>query len=140
MSDHDIEIVKQYFKQDQFARENGIELVSIERGKATARMQITEKHYNAFGIAHGGALFSLADIAFAAAANTHGVVSLSISVTMSYIKARSNGVLTAYAYEVSSSRKLGTYRVDIKDEEDKIVAIFEGMVYRKEDKLKDCIR
>jgi len=50
MSDHDIEIVKQYFKQDQFARENGIELVSIERGKATARMQITEKHYNAFAL------------------------------------------------------------------------------------------
>ena len=46
-------------------------------------MPITQKVKNGMGIAHGGAIFTLADIAFGAACNSDartGVVSLSTSI------------------------------------------------------------
>lgn len=46
-------------------------------------MPITEHHKNGMGVAHGGAIFALADVAFGAAANagrTTGVVSLTSSI------------------------------------------------------------
>lgn len=133
-------IVKRYFEQDAFARSLGIEVTEIGAGSATACMRLTPGHHNSFGVTHGGALFSLADLAFAVAANTHDVVSLSINAHMQYIKATSTGTLTARAKEVSSSRKLGMYRVDITDEAGDIVATFEGMVYRKKERLEECIK
>jgi Uncharacterized protein, possibly involved in aromatic compounds catabolism len=60
-----IEIIK----NDQFAKLVGLELVKVELGYAEVRMVITEKHLNGVGIVQGGALFTLADFAFAAAAN-----------------------------------------------------------------------
>jgi len=129
--------VKKCFERDNFARANGIELVDVSEGKATARMTINERHLNSFGVTHGGALFTLADFAFAVAGNTHGQVALSINSHMSYIKATTGGVLTAHAHEVKSSRKLGMYRVEIVDEASDIVATFEGMVYKKKETIED---
>jgi acyl-CoA thioesterase len=132
-----MEIVKKCFERDNFARENGIELVEVSEGKAVARMTIQEKHLNSFGVTHGGALFTLADFSFAVAGNTHGQVALSINAHMSYIKATSSGVLTSYAREVKSSRRLGMYHAEIKDEDGDIVATFEGMVYKKKQTLEE---
>jgi acyl-CoA thioesterase len=140
MSTEKFGIVKRYFDQDAFARSLGIEVTDIDQGRATARMELSPGHHNSFGVTHGGALFSLADLAFAVAANTHEVVSLSINAHMQYIKATRTGMLIARAYEVSSSRKLGMYRVDITDDTGDIVATFEGMVYRKKERLEECIK
>ncbi len=134
-----MDMVKKCFERDQFAKANGIELIDVTEGKATAQMTISERHLNSFGVTHGGALFTLADFAFAVAGNTHGQVALSINSHMSYIKATTSGVLIAHAHEVKSSRKLGMYRVEIVDEEDDIVATFEGMVYKKKDRLEDTM-
>jgi acyl-CoA thioesterase len=134
-----METIKKVFAKDAFARRNGIALVHVSEGEAVASMQIEPHHLNSFGVTHGGALFTLADFAFAVAGNTHGNVALSINSHMSYIKATSQGVLTAYAHEVKSSRKLGMYRVEIKDEADEIIATFEGMVYKKKETLESLL-
>ncbi len=47
----------------------------------------------------------------------------------------STGTLWAEAGEISKSHRLGSYTVEVKDEQGKLVAIFQGMVYRKADKL-----
>jgi acyl-CoA thioesterase len=118
-------------------QKNGIETVEIGHGWAEARMELTSEHLNAVGTVHGGALFSLADFAFAMAANSGPQVTVAINVSISYFKAVKSGVLTASAREVSGGGRIASYTVEIHDEAGDLVALFQGMAYRKRDRLKD---
>ena len=64
--------LSELLKNDRFARAAGVEILDIRPGYAKARMKVTEKHLNAGGVCQGGALFTLADLAFAAVANSRG--------------------------------------------------------------------
>ncbi len=123
--------IRDFFDRDALAAHLGIELLDVSPGKAVARMQLQDHHLNGLGTVHGGATFTLADFAFAAASNSHGNVAVALNATISFVKAVSTGVLTAEAVEVSASRKIGTYTVNVTDESGQIVAVFQGMVYRK---------
>jgi acyl-CoA thioesterase len=123
-----------FFQEDKFANHVGIELLEVSAGSARARMDIKPHHLNAVGIVHGAAIFSLADLAFAMASNSHGNVAVAVNVSISYMKAASKGVLYAEAAEVSRNPKLASYTVRVTDERDDLIAIFQGMVYRKKDK------
>ena len=58
---------------DIFAKRNGIQITEIKPGMAKAQMTVTEEHMNAGRICQGGALFTLADLVFAALVNQHGI-------------------------------------------------------------------
>jgi acyl-CoA thioesterase len=132
-----MEKIKNFLKKDQFAKHNGIELVDVSEGYAKVRMNIQPIHLNGVGIAHGGAIFTLADFAFAAASNSHGTVAVAINVSISFLKAVSGGTLTAEAKEVSINPRLATYTIPVTDENGDLVASFQGMVYRKKDQIPD---
>jgi len=127
--------VKRFFENDLFAKALGIEIVDVQPGRARARMTIREDHYNGLRIVHGGALFSLADLAFAVASNSHGRVAVAINATISFLKAVERGTLTAEAEEVACSARLATYVIHIRDDSGEVVAVFQGTVYRKKDSL-----
>lgn len=129
------EAIREFFKNDRFAEYVGIELLEISEGRAKARMELKEHHLNGVNIAHGAAIFALADLVFAVASNSHGNVAVAINVSISYLKAATGGALTAEAVEESRNAKLASYTVKIKDDDDNLVAIFQGMVYRKKDKI-----
>ncbi len=117
--------------RDQFARLCDIELVSVSPGQASARMNLDQKHLNGIGTIQGGAIFTLADFAFAAASNSHVGLAVGINVTINYFKAVTTGVLHAEAKEVSLHHKLATYLVEVRDSPRDLVALFQGTVYRK---------
>ncbi len=128
--------IKQFIAEnDRFAKHAGIELLEVSDGTALAGMTVTKEHLNGVNIVHGGAIFTLADLAFAAASNSHGTVAVAINVSIAYIKAVSSGTLFARANEISRNPKLAVYQVDIRDEADNLIAVFQGMVYRKKEKL-----
>jgi acyl-CoA thioesterase len=130
-----MEDVKRFFKKDNFAANSGIELLEVSPGYAKARMEVEEKHLNALRTVQGGALFTLADLAFAAASNAYGNAVVAINVNISFVKAATNGTLTAEAKETSISPKIATYNVNITDENGDLIAIFQGMGYRKKSTL-----
>lgn len=106
----------------------------VEAGYAKARMEIRDFHLNGANIVHGGAIFTLADFAFAAAVNSREQISVGISATMSYAKAATTGVLIAEAREVSLNHKLGIYIVDVRNDQNDLIAVFQGTAYRKKEK------
>ena len=70
-------------KHDKLMRHLQMTIESAGRDYAKVSMPLTENHKNGMGVAHGGAIFSLADVAFGAAANAGretGVVSLSTTI------------------------------------------------------------
>lgn len=117
--------------RDRFSHLLGMELVSAGAGSAAARMRVGAKHHNGVASAHGGAIFGLADFAFAMASNSHGTIAVAIQCSITYMKAVSEGMLLAEAREVSCNKKLGTYEVTITDESGDLVARFQGLAYRK---------
>ena len=127
--------IKDCLRKDRFATLCGIELISVEPGYARASVKLQPCHWNGLGTAQGGAIFTLADFAFAAASNSHGTVAVAINVNISFLKAVTTGTLWAEAREVSKNFKLGSYTVEIKDDAGEMVALFQGMAYRKKDKL-----
>ncbi|MFA5073024.1 MAG: PaaI family thioesterase [Nitrospirota bacterium] len=122
--------VQDYMKNDLFAARNDIELLKTGKGTASAKLTVKPHHLNAYRTLHGGALFTLADFAFAAACNSHGTVAVGINASMSYIKAVTEGEVIAEAEEVALGSKLSNYIVKVYQNKE-IVAIFEGMAYRK---------
>lgn len=128
--------LKEYFATgDLFARHNGIELVDIGPGRARASMKIEPFHFNGAGTVHGGAIFTLADYAFAAASNSHGRLAMGINTSVNFVKAALKGTLYADASEQSKGPKLASYSVMITDDAGDVVAIFQGMVYRKKESI-----
>ena len=130
--------IRKFFEKDRFARFSGIEVVNISPGSAKTRMKVEDKHLNGIGTVHGGALFTLADFTFALAANSYGRVTVAINANISYLKAVKSGTLVAEALELSKSNRISNYTINIKEEGDKeLVAVFQGMAYRKKKKLGD---
>ena len=120
-----------FFVKDTWANNAAIELLDVSHGRARVQMQIEELHKNSHGTVHGGAIFTLADTAFALASNSHGVPAAAINANISYVKSASGGTLYADAEEFSINPKIATYIVTVTDNNGEKIAIFQGMVYRK---------
>lgn len=129
--DQKLEKLKEIFSNDNFVRHCDMELVEAYGGFSKIRMKLGEAHKNFFGTIHGGAIFALADTALGAAANAYGTLSVAINCNIQYMKAGRTGYLTAIAEETSLNHSLASYTITIYDDEEDIVAIFQGMVYRK---------
>lgn len=127
--------LQEFFKRDRFAAGAGAELVLVEPGHAIARMQVEARHHNAIGTAQGGAIFTLADFAFAAAVNSRSHVAVAINCSITFMKAAADGLLTAEAREETRSNKLGAVTVRVTDETGDVVAIFQGLAYQKKELL-----
>jgi acyl-CoA thioesterase len=56
-------------------------------------------------------------------------------VSITFMKAAATGTLWAEAREVSKNFKIGSYVVEVKDDLGDLVATFQGLAYRKKDKL-----
>ena len=77
---------QEFFKNDRFATNAGVELIEIKEGYSKARLVITAEHLNAGGRTQGGAIFTLADLALAAAANSHGTLAFSLSSNITFLR------------------------------------------------------
>jgi acyl-CoA thioesterase len=129
--------LKQFFANDRYAARSGIELMEVSAGYAKAKMTVTPEHHNGIGTAQGGSIFTLADLAFAAATNSHGTVAVALNVSISFIKAVIAGVLYAEAREVALNPKISTCTVRVTDDKNELIALFQGLAYRKKDRLED---
>ncbi|MGA2934923.1 MAG: hotdog fold thioesterase [Methanomicrobiales archaeon] len=110
-----------------FARLLGMEIVETWLGGARVVMDTTGKE-NFLGVAHGGAIFSLADQAFAAAANRDGILQVAVSVHIHYLSP-AKGKLEAVARLIAETDRTSLILVEVKSGE-RVVATFEGVAYK----------
>lgn len=124
-------IVSKMYDNDWFSQWLGIERLAIKQGRCVLRMTIRKEMLNGFAIAHGGITYSLADSALAFASNSHGRMSVSVETSISHTESLKEGdVITATAEEMSLSNKVGVYHVTVTNQNNKVVALFKGTVYR----------
>ena len=130
----DTNTAKKIFAHDRYAALTGIEIVEAGTGYCKTSLTIEDKHLNAANVIQGGAVFTLADLAFAVASNSHGQLALALNVNISFLSSKSTGTLYATATEVDEPKRIGAYDVLVTDEKGIIIARFNGLVYRKKEK------
>ena len=127
---------KEFFENDRFAAQSGIQLIEIKKGYGKASVTITEKHLNAGKRTQGGVIFTVADLALAAAANSHGTLAVSLSSNITFL--RSSGVgdtLYAEAKERYIGRSTAFYQVEVTNQHGELIAAFESSVFCKNEAL-----
>ncbi|MCZ7570124.1 MAG: hydroxyphenylacetyl-CoA thioesterase PaaI [Ardenticatenaceae bacterium] len=123
---------------DPFARRNGIELLDVGPGFARVAMTVAEDMVNIHGSTHGGALFTLADAAFAAASNSHGMTAVALTMTVAYHAATGPGdQLEASATELHRARRTATYEIVVRRGAERI-ATLQATVYRTEKPVREA--
>lgn len=130
---------EQLFKaisNDSFARMVGIEYQEVRPGYGRTAMTVTPQMLNALGIPHGGAIFSLADSAFAAASNSHGQVAVALSMSINFLAAAAPGTrLVAEAQELRKGYRAGFYQITVTSEAGDPIAVLQAVVHRRRDSI-----
>ena len=120
-----LEEIRERFQKDRFAVEAlGAEIREAEQGRAVCVLRLLPRHRNANGAPMGGAVFTLADFAFAVAANGFSeapVVSQQVSVT--FLAPARGDELTAEARCRKAGRRTCLYEVEVRDELGTFVAL-----------------
>ncbi len=128
--------IQESVADEPYARQLGLRLIEIEEGHSVVEMTLNPEMENIFGMAHGGAIFSLIDEAFELAVNSYGTVAVALSMSITYTAPpRIGDTLRAEAVEVGRSRRTGTYSIQVTDCADTVIAVCQAVAYRKGDPL-----
>jgi acyl-CoA thioesterase len=113
---------------DHAAQAAGATIVESGPGQATVRLTVRRDMVNGHGIAHGGYLFMLADIAFGYACNGYGPAAVARSGHIEFLApAREGDELEAVATERTRSGRSGIYDVSVlRPADGTLVAEFRG--------------
>lgn len=116
---------------DAASRMLGIAIIEVSPGRAVARMTVRSDMLNGFGICHGGLIATLADSAFAFACNSRNALTVASGFGIDIVKSAKVGeVLTATASETSLAGRTGLYDVEVRNQDDLLIAAFRGRSYR----------
>jgi len=119
------------YAKDAFSQWLGIEILQVTAGNVLLALTVRPEMTNGFGIAHGGISYSLADSALAFAANGYGRHSMSIETSITHLTPIKVGDrIQAMTIEESLTHKIGVYRIELTNQDNKKVATFKGIVYR----------
>lgn len=112
----ELEELREFFGKDAYANACGITIDEAENGRAVCSFQIQEGHLNGRQSVQGGAIFTLADFTFAVAAHSKDQKAVSLENQISFMHATKGTKLIATAREVTSTRKVCFYEVDVTDD------------------------
>jgi uncharacterized protein (TIGR00369 family) len=108
-----------------FARALGIELDTIERGRAVVSLKLRDELKQNNGIIHGGVTASLIDTAAAFVILTQlepDQTTTTVDLTIHYLRPLVNGQATAHARIIRGGRRVIIAAVDVFDESEKLAA------------------
>jgi len=122
--------MNELINNDRIAKIFGIKLEDYREGYAKTSMIIKEDFLNAYNIAHGAAIYALADVSFAVACNSHGIKAIALSMNINYRRPVTIGKkIIAEAEEISRGRTTALYNIKVIDDEGKIIALAIGLAY-----------
>ncbi len=108
-----------------------MEIEETAPGRARLSMKVGPNHLNAARLCHGAALFALADVAFALAANCHGKMALAIEASINYFRPVKEGsVVSVICQQEYQGRRTGVYLATLLNEDNKKIAIFKATSFR----------
>jgi acyl-CoA thioesterase len=135
MADTKMEKVRAHFEEDKWLVGAGIEIDEAADGYSLLHMNIELRHFNAGGVVQGGAIFTLADSAFAVASNYKHLseeakkITVAQSTNISFLSPPKGKKLIAKANRLHGGNRIGVCLIEITDELGTKVATFTGNSY-----------
>ena len=118
-----LEEARCFFAGDLYATEvTGIVIEEVGENASCCTLRLEPRHRNAVGQVMGGVLFTLADFAFAVAANAGGRRTVTAVSQISFLSPVKGTRLIARCQPVKDGRRSCFFEVDIRDELDTPVA------------------
>lgn len=113
---HDLaERIRELFATNPFSAPLGIDLLECASGHSVLALSLSERCMNAHGTGHGGAIWTLADMAFGAAGYYDGQILTTFS-TLTFVRPALPGQrLIATGRETTRSGRTGHFEVIIKN-------------------------
>jgi len=131
MDNHILEI-KNKIENESYAKIFNIKIEELREGYSKVSMLARKDFNNMFSIIQGGAIFSLADFAFAAAVNAYKSMAVAVNININYIKSAIEGdTLTAEAIEISRGKRVSTYIISVKNDKDELIASIHALAFIK---------
>ena len=125
-----LEEAQEHFKKDKFATNAGMVIDELGEDTSTCSVTLTEDHRNAYGGVMGGAIFTLADLAFAACANQIHCLSVAQQISINYLNAPKGERLIAKAKCIKNGRTTSIINVTVSDDTGREVALFIGTAFK----------
>ncbi|MBO4832257.1 MAG: PaaI family thioesterase [Oscillospiraceae bacterium] len=126
----DIEEAREFFNGDMFATGNGIVIDEIGDGGCVCSMEIRDSHRNALGGVMGGAIYTLADFAFAVSSNDGEKTTVVLEAKINFLSWTKGSKLTAVSRCVKEGKTTSVYSITISDDQGREIALFTGTGYR----------
>jgi acyl-CoA thioesterase len=118
--------------EDTFSQQIGMKLIELQPGFARATLPITDGTVNIYKMAHGGAIFSVADQACEAAGNSFGEPAVALQHSIHFLAAGKLGdFLEATARVTHRSNRIGLIEFEVKNQEGLLLAAGQQIVYFK---------
>ena len=128
-------MINNVIQRDPFARWLGANVEITKPGCSRVTLTVTDDMVNFHGATHGGVIYALGDMAFAAASNSRGQTAVALNVGITYLKATAAGDrLVAEATEQSEAGPVALYDITVKDDRTgELIAKSQDLVYRKKE-------
>jgi acyl-CoA thioesterase len=118
--------------EDTFAKQIGMNLIEIRTGFARTTLLITDEKVNMYQMAHGGAIFSVADQACEAAGNSFGEPAVALQHSIHFLAAGKSGdLIEATAKVTNRSNRIGLIEFEVKNQEGLLLATGQQLIYFK---------
>ncbi len=124
-----------YIQKDPFAKRLGATVEIVAPGHSRVTLTVTDDMVNFHGMTHGGLIFTIGDIAFAAAGNSHGQTAVALNVDICFLRASKPGdTLVAEAKEQFIGGPTALYDITVVNRDTgELIAKSQDMVYRKKE-------
>ena len=124
------EEAREHFKKDVYAFNAGMALDELGEDYAVCSVPIHEGLYNANGGVQGGAIFTLANLAFAALVNHLHKPTVAQQVSVNFLNAPKGARLIARAEIKKDGRSTSVVNVTVTDDTGRDVAQYVGVGFK----------
>jgi|SRR5215471_17011570 len=120
-----LQLIREKFNTNHFPKSIGIELDSIESGRARLTLEVKHQHLQLAGVMHGGAIATLIDTAVAFAivgASEPTARFTTIEMKVNYLSAIHEGWIVADARLIRDGRRIVVAECDVTDSKGRLAA------------------
>lgn len=130
-----LEDIDNHIQKDTFSKLLKATTKIVAPGHSRVEITVTNEMCNFHGTIHGGLIFSIGDMAFAAASNSHGQTAVAMNVNINFVRpARPGDHLVAEAVEQHRGGRTALYDITVRDSTSgDLIAQSQGRVYRMDD-------
>jgi uncharacterized protein (TIGR00369 family) len=120
-----VQLIRDKLEINHFPKSLGIELDSVEPGRARLSLAVTQQHLQLAGVMHGGAIATLIDTAVAFAivgASEPGARFTTVEMKVNYLSAIREGRIIADAKLLRDGRRIVVADCDVFDSNGRLAA------------------